>query len=62
MTKPAKKKLGRPPKGVLITQVNVGFPTELLAALDAWREEQKFVPSRQQAIVHLVAEGIRKKD
>jgi hypothetical protein len=60
MTKTPKKKRGRPATGTN-TPINVRFSPDELAALDAWIEkEAKGIPTRAQAIRHLVAKATAK--
>lgn len=58
MAKPSKKKMGRP--RVNAVPINVRFPPDEVAALDDWiAEEAQGLPTRAQAVRHLVAKGIR---
>jgi hypothetical protein len=60
MMKTPKKKPGRPATGTN-TPINVRLSPEELAALDAWIErEAKGIPTRPQAIRHLVAKATMK--
>jgi hypothetical protein len=60
MTKTPKKKPGRPPTGTN-TPINVRLSPEELATLDAWIErEAKGIPTRPQAIRHLLVKALTK--
>lgn len=54
------KKPGRPPTGIG-TPVQVRFPSDQLAALDAWIAKQPGPLSRPEAIRVLVADGLRQE-